>query len=163
MPAPPAFGVEWSRSAHAGPRYPRPAPASAIPHGGPTTERPGPRWSASSPTCCAAVTVAAAPGSAGWCAWPRTGSSWLQRPTWPASPPSGCAGPPAAGRYSRPDGGDQPRQLPGNRYLNAQNTYNSSENTGHLGGGTPTRSVLDRAVTSHQGKSVMANENHIVV
>jgi Transposase DDE domain len=50
-----------------------------------------------------------------------------------ASPPSGCAGPPTAGSYSRPDGGDRPRAVPGNCHLNAQNTHigNSSENTGH--------------------------------
>jgi len=58
----------------------------------------------------------------GWCAWPRTGSSWPQRPTCP---------------LGHPDGSDRPRatarQLPGNCHLNAQNTYDSSENTGHLG------------------------------
>jgi Transposase domain (DUF772)/Transposase DDE domain len=115
------------------PPSPPPGPASVTPPGGPTTEPPDPRSNASSPTCYAAATAAAAPGSEGWCAWPRTSSSWPGRSTWPASPPSACAGRRPAGRCSPPDGGSPPTRLPGTA-LNAQNSYNLSENTAHLAG-----------------------------
>jgi hypothetical protein len=42
------------------------AAARAIPRGWPTIGRPGPRWNASSPTCCAAATAADAPACAAW-------------------------------------------------------------------------------------------------
>jgi hypothetical protein len=85
--------------------WPPPAPASASRPGGPTTERPGPRSSASSPTCCAAATAAAVLACAGWSGSPRTGSCWPGRSTWPALPPSGCGPPPLAGKCSRPERG----------------------------------------------------------
>jgi len=50
------------------PSWPPPGPASAIPPGWPTIGPPGPRSNASSPTCCAAATAAAAPAYGGWCA-----------------------------------------------------------------------------------------------
>jgi Transposase DDE domain len=49
-----------------------------------------------------------------------------------ASPPSGCTPRPTAGRSSPPDGGNHPAATAGTCQLNAQNAYNSSENTGHL-------------------------------
>src|ERR671913_1383885 len=119
-PAPPASVAGSSPSIPARPPWPPPGPANATPPGWPTIGPPGPRWNASSPTCCAAATAAGAPQSGGWCAWPRTSSCWPPRSTWPAWPPSGCAPPPPAGSSSPPDGGDQlPRHLSGNRYLNA--------------------------------------------
>jgi Transposase domain (DUF772)/Transposase DDE domain len=101
MAAPPAPAAGSSPSILARPSSPPPASAS-LP-GGPTTGRLDRSWSASSPTCCAAATVAAAPGSEGWCASARTGSCWPPRPTWPASPPSACTPRPAAGSYNGPD------------------------------------------------------------
>ena len=91
------------------PPSPPPAPASAIPPGGPTIERPGPRSSASSPTCSAAATAADTPACGAWSEWPKTSSCWPRRSTWPGSPPSGCAPRPMAGRSSRPD---QPASQP---------------------------------------------------
>jgi hypothetical protein len=73
------------------------------PPGWPTIGPPGPRSSASSPICSAAVTAAGAPGCAAWSGSPRTSSCWPPRSTWPASPPSACATPAPAGRSSRPD------------------------------------------------------------
>jgi Transposase domain (DUF772) len=68
MPARPASGGGWSPSTPRRPPWPPPASASATLPGWPTTGRPGPRSSASSPTCCAAATAAAAPACAGWSA-----------------------------------------------------------------------------------------------
>lgn len=48
------------------PSWPPPGPANATPPGWPTTGPPGPRSSASSPSCCAAVTAAGAPGCGAW-------------------------------------------------------------------------------------------------
>ena len=106
LPAAPGLHHQRPRSGgrHPSPRgrpWPPPAPASATPPGWPTTAPPGPRSSASWPTCCAAATAAGAPACAGWSGWPRTSSCWPPRSTWPASPPSGCA-PPATGWQLQP-------------------------------------------------------------
>ena len=87
---------------------PPPVPANATPPGWPTTERPGPRSSASWPTCHAAATAAGAPACAAWSGWPRTSSCWPPRSTSPACRPSGCTPRSTAGRSSPPDGGDHP-------------------------------------------------------
>ena len=102
-PAPPAPAGAWSPSIPMRPHWPPPAPASVLPRGWPTIGRPGPRWNASSPTCCAAATAADAPACAAWSESPRTSSCSPPRSTWPASPPSGCTPRQAAGRSSRPD------------------------------------------------------------
>jgi len=131
-PAPAASAAGSSPSIPARQSWPPPAPARATLPGWPTTGRPGPRSSASWPICCAAATVAGVPACGGWCAWPRTSNSWPPRSTWRGSPASGCAAPAPAGRSSPPVSGDQLPPPAGNHYLNAQNYYNSSENTGHL-------------------------------
>ena len=63
-----SVGAESSPSIPTRPPSPPPAPASATPPGWPTTGPPGPRSNASSPTCCAAATAAAAPGYGDWSA-----------------------------------------------------------------------------------------------
>jgi hypothetical protein len=76
-----------------------------------------PPWSASSPTCCAAATAAAAPGRGAWCESGRTGGCWPPRSTWPAWLPWASATDRAAGPWRPPepqsgaDVADQPSTL----------------------------------------------------